>query len=159
MIILRQREFGNKANKEAQREWKKKNRHSTIEDDVKFYQNQPLQEENDLVSSHKVPSHIRGAGFVNTNKKDQYRTKGVGNIQKHVNKVRGEADKIAIESGESIYGNFLSDDKSTRKKSLKVSNKLDRLNSLEKAKKRITGELTPEEKKLWNKDVRSVSLP
>ena len=153
MIILRQREFGNKANKEAQREWKKKNRHSTLDSDIEFYQNPPLNEK-EALTTHNVPGHLRGAGFVNTNKKDQYRTKDVGVIQKHVNKVRGEADKLALEEPayRSIHTRF--DSKTDR-----VKRKLKRLNSLEKAKEKITGKLTPEEENLWNKDVRSGDKP
>lgn len=150
MIILRQREFGNKANKEAQREWKKNNFHFPLEKEID--EGKVLSEE--ALTSHRVPGRFRGAGFVNTNKKDQYRTKGVSAIQKHVNKVRGKADKIALENPtyRSIYTDW-------SEESDRVKRKLKRLNSLEATKRKIVGKLTPEEKELWEKDVKSGDKP
>lgn len=153
MIILRQKEFGNKANKEAQREWKKNHFHDTLERDLDRDEGKILSEGKAL-TSHKVPGQRRGAGFVNTNKKDQYRTKGVSAIQRHVNKVRGKADRIALENPtyRSIYTDW-------SEESDRVKRKLNRLNSLEETKKKIAGKLTPEEKELWEKDVKSGDNP
>ena len=154
-IILREKEFGEvkKENKAAQREWKKSHFHDTLEKDLERCDGRILSE-GEALTSHHVPGRFRGAGFVNTNKKDQYRTKGVGIVQKHVNKVRGEADKIALENPtyRSIYTDW-------SEESDRVKRKLNRLNSLEEVKKKIAGKLTPEEKELWEKDVKSGDKP